>query len=106
MSVSSWLAFTPRDTVFVRDGRSFDAAADATGESVRPGPTTIAGAVGAAFGTNPAEVRGPVLARRDGDTWEPYFQVPADLVVTADGPGRVRRMHHIGRFVHRGATRA
>jgi CRISPR type III-B/RAMP module-associated protein Cmr3 len=92
MAVSSWLAFTPRDTVFVRDGRSFDASADATGESVRPGPTTIAGAVGAAFRTNPAEVRGPVLARRDGDTWEPYFPVPADLVVTAAESGRVYRM--------------
>jgi CRISPR type III-B/RAMP module-associated protein Cmr3 len=92
MAVSSWLAFTPRDTVFVRDGRSFDASADAAGESVRPGPTTIAGAVGAAFGANPDEVRGPVLARRDGDTWEPYFPVPADLVVTASRPGRVYRM--------------
>jgi CRISPR-associated protein Cmr3 len=93
MTVSSWLAFTPRDTVFVRDGRSFDASADAAGESVRPGPTTIAGAVGAAFGgTNPAEVRGPVLACRAGNTWEPYFPVPADLVVTADDPGRVYRL--------------
>ena len=54
MSSTSWLAFTPRDTVFVRDGRSFDAAADALAETVRPGPTTIAGAVGAAFGVEPA----------------------------------------------------
>ena len=97
MSTSSWLAFTPRDTVFVRDGRSFDAASDALAQTVRPGPTTVAGAVGAAFGIRPAglrdhdagsgqaaigEVRGPVLARRSGDTWIPYFPVPADLVRT------------------------
>jgi CRISPR/Cas system CMR-associated protein Cmr3 (group 5 of RAMP superfamily) len=46
VSSSSWLAFTPRDTVFVRDGRSFDAAADTFSQTVRPTPTTIAGAVG------------------------------------------------------------
>ena len=44
----TWLALTPRDTVFVRDGRSFDAAADATAVTVRPWPSTVAGAVGAA----------------------------------------------------------
>ena len=91
MSITSWLAFTPRDTVFVRDGRSFDAASDALAQTVRPGPTTIAGAVGAAFGIRPAElreapgdreVRGPVLARRGSDGWEPYFPIPADLVGT------------------------
>ena len=103
MSSSAWLAFTPRDTVFVRDGRSFDAAADASAETVLPGPTTMAGAVGAAFGITLSraelkaaltgggsgksvteEVRGPVLARRDGDSWQPYFPVPADLVKTKD----------------------
>lgn len=93
MTRTAWLAFTPRDTVFVRDGRSFDAAADAFAQTVRPGPTTIAGAVGAAFdGDNPIAVRGPVLARRDGDAWEPYFPVPADLVVTTGRTGRVYRL--------------
>ncbi|HEY6786383.1 MAG TPA: type III-B CRISPR module-associated Cmr3 family protein [Trebonia sp.] len=92
-TTSAWLAFTPRDTVFVRDGRSFDAASDAVADTVRPSPTTIAGAVGAAFGENPVAVRGPVLAYRDGDgTWRPYFPVPADLVVTTDGTERVYRM--------------
>jgi CRISPR-associated protein Cmr3 len=101
VSTSSWLAFTPRDTVFVRDGRSFEAAADATAETVLPGPTTMAGAVGAALGVRlsrdelraalaghgsgaPAveEVRGPVLARRSDGAWEAYFPFPADLMVT------------------------
>jgi CRISPR-associated protein Cmr3 len=86
------MAFTPRDTVFVRDGRSFNAAADRFGQSVQPGPTTIAGAVGAALRAEPAEVRGPILARRAGDAWEPYFRVPADLVETASGRGRVYRL--------------
>lgn len=92
MSSTSWLAFTPRDTVFVRDGRSFDAATDGLAQTVRPSPTTIAGAVGKAFGVNPAEVRGPVLARQGEAGWEPYFPVPADLVVTADEPRRVFRL--------------
>jgi CRISPR type III-B/RAMP module-associated protein Cmr3 len=99
VTFSAWLAFTPRDTVFVRDGRSFDAAADASAQTVLPGPTTMAGAVGAAFGIGRAElraaladggdgthvteeVRGPVLAKRDGDSWLPYFPFPADLVKT------------------------
>ena len=88
-----WLSFTPRDTVFVRDGRAFDAASDAAGATVRPGPTTIAGALGAAFGTEPLAVRGPVLARQGADgRWTPYFPVPADLVETNDRPRRVYRM--------------
>lgn len=99
---TSWLAFTPRDTVFVRDGRSFDAASDALAQTVRPGPTTIAGAVGRALGKNldevrknPYEVRGPVLARKGGRAWEPYFPVPADLVVTERGPRRVFRLRPV-----------
>lgn len=80
MTSSRWLAFTPRDTVFVRDGRSFDAADDTAAQAVTPGPSTIAGAVGRAFGGEPDEVRGPVLARRTDSGWEPYFPVPADLI--------------------------
>ena len=92
MTSSSWLSFSPRDTVFIRDGRSFDAASDATAHTVWPSPTTIAGAVGAAYQANPEEVRGPVLARRAGGGWEPYFPVPADLVCTTDATPYVFRM--------------
>jgi hypothetical protein len=88
-----WLSFTPRDTVFVRDGRAFDAASDAVGATVRPGPTTIAGALGAAFGAEPLAVRGPVLARQGTDgRWTPYFPAPADLVETSGRPRYVYRM--------------
>lgn len=90
----AWLALVPRDTVFIRDGRAFDAVADTSATTVRPGPSTIAGAVGAAFGARPgaprdalpAEVRGPVLARRAASGWEPFFPVPADVVQEAEGP--------------------
>jgi CRISPR type III-B/RAMP module-associated protein Cmr3 len=86
--MSTWLAITPRDTVFVRDGRSFDAATDAVTQTVWPGPTTVAGAIGAASGVVAGEVRGPVLACRGGAGWTPYFPAPADLVVSAAGSGR------------------
>jgi hypothetical protein len=84
-----WLAFTPRDTVLVRDGRSFDAGADASAESVRPWPSTIAGAVRTAYGAEPDAVRGPVLARESGNGgWLPHFPVPADVVRRVGGPPR------------------
>ncbi len=91
---STWLAFTPRDTLFIRDGRSFDAAVDTSGASVRPSPTTVAGAAGALFDANPAEVRGPVLARLAGGEWDAYFPVPADLVRTSGS--RAARVHRCG----------
>jgi CRISPR type III-B/RAMP module-associated protein Cmr3 len=81
----SWVSFTPRDTVFVRDGRSFDAATDALADTVLPGPTTVAGALGAVLGAEPAAVRGPVLARASRGRWVPYFPVPADLVQASGG---------------------
>lgn len=96
MNASLWLAFSPRDTVFVRDGRSFDAATDTTGTGVRPGPTTIAGATGALFAQNPDEVRGPVLARLAGGEWDAYFPVPADLVQNT-GTGRSRAYRLVAR---------
>ncbi|MCD0448602.1 hypothetical protein LO762_05245 [Actinocorallia sp. API 0066] len=76
----NWLAFTPRDTVLVRDGRAFDAGTDASSESVRPWPSTVAGAVRTAYGRDPDTVRGPVLALRLPGGWRPYFPMPADVV--------------------------
>lgn len=80
MTSKPWFAFTPRDTVFVRDGRSFNAADDTAAQAVVPGPSTVAGAVGQALDGEPDEVRGPVLGRRTDSGWEPHFPVPADLV--------------------------
>lgn len=80
----SWLAFRPRDTVFVRDGRAFDASQQSAAQTVRPWPSTIAGAVRASYGTEPAEVVGPLVARSDGEGWTPYLAVPRDLVATVE----------------------
>ncbi|MBA9007293.1 type III-B CRISPR module-associated Cmr3 family protein [Thermomonospora cellulosilytica] len=95
-----WLSFTPRDTVFVRDGRSFDAAADNAGRAVLPWPSTIAGACRAALGRDEdlRWVRGPILARRGRDRWTPYFPVPADLVRE---PGRDAPVHRLTCGGHR-----
>jgi CRISPR-associated protein Cmr3 len=79
----------PRDTVLVRDGRSFDAGADAFAESVRPWPSTIAGAARTVYGADPDAVRGPVMARQRGSGgWSLYFPVPADVVRPVAGRRR------------------
>lgn len=79
-----WVVLRPHDTVQVRDGRSFDAGAGGIAHSVRPWPSTVAGAVAAALGGEPDSVRGPVLARREDREWGLYLPVPADLVVEPD----------------------
>ncbi|WP_239648558.1 type III-B CRISPR module-associated protein Cmr3 [Nocardiopsis chromatogenes] len=75
-----WLVVQPHDTVQVRDGRSFDAGTGGIAHSVRPWPSTIAGALTAALGGEDLQsVRGPVLVRETGDGWRPYFPAPKDL---------------------------
>jgi CRISPR-associated protein Cmr3 len=83
----------PADTVTVRDGRAFDAGVQSTATSTPPQPTTVAGAVGAAFGAEPAQVRGPLVVRRSsGDAaaggWEPLFPRPRDVVFDDRAGGR------------------
>lgn len=75
-----WAVLRPHDTVQVRDGRSFDAGAGGVAHSVRPWPSTIAGALAAGLGGEPESVRGPFLARRRGREWRPHFTAPLDLV--------------------------
>ncbi|WP_435106651.1 type III-B CRISPR module-associated Cmr3 family protein [Nocardiopsis synnemataformans] len=75
-----WLALIPRDTVQVRDGRSFDAGAGGVAHTVRPWPSTVAGALVPALGGEPESVRGPVLAQRVDGRWTPHLPVPLDLV--------------------------
>lgn len=86
----TWLALTPRDAIHIRDGRQFTAGDGTTAETAHPWPSTIAGAVGAAYGMEPLDVRGPVLALHDGDAWEPYLPVPADLAWSGPGDTVIR----------------
>ncbi len=94
-----WVVFEPHDTVTVRDGRPFDAGQQSMARMAHPSPTTVAGAVGRAFGVNPAEVHGPVVVRRrllrqprgrppastHKPCWEALLPVPADVVRSEDG---------------------
>jgi CRISPR-associated protein Cmr3 len=102
-----WVAFTPRDTVVVRDGRSFDAgsgdASSHRAQGVAPWPSTLAGALTTALadpddGTfvEPAAVRGPVLAKWDDTVgWKPYFPVPADVYALPGSPGSNRSVSRL-----------
>lgn len=94
MTGSRWFTLSVRDTVLVRDGRSFEAAGGRAGadqaRGVAPWPSTVAGALGSAFFRDtgsriePAAVRGPLLARQDASgSWTPYFATPADVVLGA-----------------------
>jgi CRISPR-associated protein Cmr3 len=90
-----WVALRVRDTVVVRDGRSFDAGGDRRGATVGPWPSTVAGALTTAFdGVEPSEVRGPVLGEQLPDgSWSPRFPVPADVLLPGNAsarPGRTR----------------
>jgi CRISPR-associated protein Cmr3 len=99
------MVLEPADTVMIRDGRAFDAGVQSTAVSTPPQPTTVAGAIGAAFGANPKanpkEVRGPLVVRRASgkdsaanaggagktnktSTWEPLFPRPRDVVVVTE----------------------
>lgn len=90
---SQWVAFEPRDTVLVRDGRSFDAGADTTAEPTLPGPSTLAGAAHVAYGRrDPRVVRGPLFARRSMAGWTVLLPVPADMVVRPAEPDTLYRL--------------
>ncbi|MDT0329346.1 type III-B CRISPR module-associated Cmr3 family protein [Nocardiopsis lambiniae] len=84
-----WFALRPRDAVQVRDGRTFIAGAGGGARTRRPWPSTVAGALGAAFKAaasggkpEPRTVRGPFLGRWDSGErrWHLAFPVPADVV--------------------------
>ncbi|GIJ19179.1 type III-B CRISPR module-associated Cmr3 family protein [Micromonospora gifhornensis] len=88
-----WVALTPRDALLVRDGRQFDAGADTAAEPMYPRPSTVGGAVFSAYGEEPVEIRGPVLAKQHrGGWWTSYFPVPADLVRHANDHSLVTRL--------------
>jgi CRISPR type III-B/RAMP module-associated protein Cmr3 len=106
---SRWVVFTPRDTIMIRDGRSFDAGgADASAHRahvVNPWPSTVAGALTTALAASDdrtlvefAAMRGPVLAHccdEDAGSWTPYFSVPADVYVSPGPAGRTRAVSRL-----------
>ena len=83
----------------VLDGRAFDAGLQSVARTALPTPSTLAGAMGAAYGARPgagldAAARGrdvperllgpvPVVAR--GGKWRPRWPVPHDVVSDGDG---------------------
>ncbi|MFF8763484.1 type III-B CRISPR module-associated Cmr3 family protein [Nocardiopsis dassonvillei] len=102
--VPVWMALRPRDAVQVRDGRTFAAGAGGAAHTQRPWPSTVAGALGAAFkaaagpDTDPAPeprtVRGPFFGRWDtgAQRWNLAFPVPADVVPSDTSPRLWRRL--------------
>ncbi|MFW6638520.1 type III-B CRISPR module-associated Cmr3 family protein [Nocardiopsis algeriensis] len=102
-SAPVWLALRPRDAVQVRDGRTFAAGAGGAARTQRPWPSTVAGALGAAFKAmdpdanpplEPRTVRGPFLGMWDtgAEQWRLNFPVPADLVPSESSPRLWRRL--------------
>lgn len=100
---SVWLALRPHDAIQVRDGRSFAAGAGGAARTQRPWPSTVAGALGAAFNTaapgarpdpEPRTVRGPFLGRWNAGPrrWDLAFPVPADVVPSDSSASLWRRL--------------
>ncbi len=89
MNMHAWVILEPLDTVSIRDGRNFAAGTHSTGRASTPSPSTIAGAIGAAYGANPGTVSGPVVVRRLEQSWRRYFPVPRDVVSDPDDQWRL-----------------
>ncbi|WP_165966774.1 type III-B CRISPR module-associated Cmr3 family protein [Actinomadura sp. 7K507] len=98
------MVLEPLDTVIVRDGRAFDAGVQSQSRTVPPTPTTMAGAIGAAYGAAPgaarsgsdsrgrdlpSHVQGPFAAYRNGDEWQGWWPVPADVITVNDDVERL-----------------
>ena len=106
MSTSRWVVFEPLDTIVIRDGRDFHAGMHSEAQAVLPSPATVAGAIGAAYGSAPGagraasdvrgrdlpeQIRGPFLVCRDGDGWRARWPIPRDVVCPLRGkPFRLR----------------
>ncbi|MEV4565128.1 type III-B CRISPR module-associated Cmr3 family protein [Nonomuraea sp. NPDC049419] len=104
MSGERWMVVEPLDTIIIRDGRAFDAGANSQARAVLPSPSTIAGAVGAAYGARPGagrdraargsvlpeRVQGPFVVSPAGEgRWETHWPLPLDVVTVRN---RLRRL--------------
>jgi CRISPR-associated protein Cmr3 len=105
MTTERWVVLEPLDTLTIRDGRAFDAGLQSVARAVPPSPSTLAGAIGAAYRAPPGagldaatrgrqvpeRLLGPVpVIRRDG-IWRARWPVPAD-VVREDADSMPRRL--------------
>ncbi|MEV5330215.1 type III-B CRISPR module-associated Cmr3 family protein [Nonomuraea sp. NPDC052634] len=108
MSGERWLVIEPLDTIIIRDGRAFDAGVNTQARAVLPSPTTIAGAVGAAYGAPPGagrdpkargsvlpdRVQGPFVVSPAGDScWETHWPLPLDVVKVRNRLQRLKPRH-------------
>ena len=109
MSRCRWVVLEPLDTIVVRDGRAFDAGVNTEAQTVPPTPSTVAGAIGAAYDAAPGagrvdpdargrelpeRIRGPFVVRREGGRWRARWPIPRDVVRSRNGdPFRLRVTH-------------
>ena len=86
----AWVLLHPLDVVTFRDGRPFTPGVAAAGRTTVPRPSSLGGAIGQVFGSNPARIVGPVLVRTGGPVPRVLLPAPADLVMDRDrGPARL-----------------
>jgi CRISPR/Cas system CMR-associated protein Cmr3 (group 5 of RAMP superfamily) len=108
VTAERWVVLEPLDTLTIRDGRAFDAGLQSVAHAVQPSPSTLAGAIGAAFGAPPGagldaaargslvpeQLLGPVpVIRRDG-VWRARWPVPFDVVRVDAGSAPRRLTRH------------
>lgn len=82
----AWVVLRPMDVVEFRDGRPFTARLTSSARTTMPRPTSTAGAIGAAFGREPATIEGPVLVRSVGGTSTLLLTCPGDVVFDHEQP--------------------
>ncbi|MEO3858509.1 type III-B CRISPR module-associated Cmr3 family protein [Acrocarpospora sp. B8E8] len=102
--MTRWVVLEPLDTIVIRDGRAFDAGTNSEARAVLPSPSTIAGAVGAAYGAPPGagrdpaargtilpeRVQRPFIASRTAAGWETHWPLPGDVIQVGRGLERMR----------------
>ncbi len=105
MNAERWVVLEPLDTLTIRDGRAFDAGLQSVAHAVQPSPSTLAGAIGAAYRAPPGagldaaargrqvpeRLLGPVPVIRKNGIWRTRWPVPFD-VVGADADSVPRRL--------------
>ncbi len=90
----TWLTIRPISAVSVRDGRGFNAGANADASVVFPRPTTAAGSVARAIGSDFASCIGPFPCRATPDGPQLLLPAPRDIITGAFGTTRCSVQRH------------